>query len=117
MEYKNGSGKYIQKHNFVHCASHRLNLVINDQNNVMEIRNAVGVIKAIIVYFRESPLRRRLFCVKQDGAESTKVFDYFAITFTKFLQSWRRLLNKEIVVPSHDKKLTSSFTQLATLVF
>ena len=45
---------------FVHCASHRLNLVINDQNNVMEIRNAIGVIKAIIVYFRERPLRRRL---------------------------------------------------------
>ena len=44
----------------MHCASHRLNLVINDQNEVIEIRNAVGVIKTIIVYFRESSLRRQL---------------------------------------------------------
>ena len=45
---------------FMHCASHRLNLVINDQNNVMEIRNAVAVIKSVIVYFRESSVRRHL---------------------------------------------------------
>ena len=34
---------------FMHCAYHRLNLVINDQNKVIQIRNAVGVIKTIIV--------------------------------------------------------------------
>ena len=45
---------------FMHCASHRLNLVINDQNKVIEIRNAVGLIKTIIVYFRKSSLRRWL---------------------------------------------------------
>ena len=45
---------------FMHCASHRLNLVINDPNNVMEIRNAVAVIKSVIVYFRESSVRRHL---------------------------------------------------------
>ena len=36
------------------CASHRLNLVVNDQNNIIEIRNAVAVIKSVIVDFRES---------------------------------------------------------------
>ena len=45
---------------FMHCASHWLNLVINDQNNVMEIRKAVAVIKSVIVYFRESSVRRQL---------------------------------------------------------
>ena len=45
---------------FMHCTSHWLNLVINDQNNVMEIRNAVAVIKSVIVYFRESSVRRHL---------------------------------------------------------
>ena len=44
----------------MHCASHRLNLVINDQNNDMEIRNTVAVIKSVIVYFRESSVRRHL---------------------------------------------------------
>ena len=33
------------------CASHRLNLVVNDQNNVLEIRNAVAVLKSVIVDF------------------------------------------------------------------
>jgi len=45
---------------FMHCASHRLNLVINDQNKVVEIRNAIAVIKSVIVYFRESSARRQL---------------------------------------------------------
>lgn len=43
---------------FVHCASHRLNLVVNDLNNVAVIRNTIGTIKAIITFFRESPKRR-----------------------------------------------------------
>ena len=53
---------------FVHCSSHRLNLVVNDLNQVPQIRNTIGVIKSIIVFFRESPQRRSkipnipLFC-------------------------------------------------------
>ncbi|KAH9384745.1 hypothetical protein HPB48_026758 [Haemaphysalis longicornis] len=30
---------------FFHCASHKLNLVINDLNEVSAIRNTIGVIK------------------------------------------------------------------------
>ena len=32
---------------FVHCASHRLNLVVNDLNAVAEVRNAVSTIKLL----------------------------------------------------------------------
>ena len=45
---------------FTHCSSHRLNLVINDLNAVMEVRNTVGTVKAIINFFRDSPKRRKL---------------------------------------------------------
>lgn len=45
---------------FFHCSSHKLNLVINDLNKVSDIRNAIGTIKDIINFFRESPLRRQL---------------------------------------------------------
>jgi len=45
---------------FVHCSSHRLNLVINDVNKVSEVRNVVGTVKAIIQFFRESSQRRKL---------------------------------------------------------
>jgi hypothetical protein len=45
---------------FVHCSAHRLNLMVNDLNFVMEVRNAIGTIKAIIKFFRESTKRRSL---------------------------------------------------------
>lgn len=45
---------------YFHCSSHKLNLVINDLNALAEIRNAIGTIKDIITFFRESVLRRKL---------------------------------------------------------
>jgi len=53
------------KHNktlFFHCASHRLNLVVNDLNIVCGVQNTVGTIKDVIKFFRESTLRRNLIC-------------------------------------------------------
>ena len=45
---------------FVHCASHRLNLVVHDLNSVSLVRNTIGTIKSIITFFRDSPKRRKL---------------------------------------------------------
>ncbi len=45
---------------FMHCASHRINLVANDLNKLPTIRNTVGTVKSIIKFFRESPTRRSL---------------------------------------------------------
>ena len=42
----------------IHCASHRLNLVVNDLNDVSDRCNAVLVIKKISIFFRDSPKRR-----------------------------------------------------------
>ena len=42
---------------FVHCSSHRLNLVVNDLSALPQIRNTIGTIKSIIGFFRESPKR------------------------------------------------------------
>ena len=36
------------KATFVHCASHRLNLVVNDLSSVVNLRNIYGTIKAIL---------------------------------------------------------------------
>ena len=38
---------------FVHCSAHRLNLVVNDLNAVVDVRNTIGTVKAIIKFFRE----------------------------------------------------------------
>lgn len=43
---------------YFHCASHKLNLTVNDVNRVPEIRNTISTIKDIINFFRESPQRR-----------------------------------------------------------
>lgn len=44
---------------YFHCASHKLNLVVNDLNSVPEVRNTISTIKDIINFFRESVLRRK----------------------------------------------------------
>ncbi|XP_050299136.1 zinc finger MYM-type protein 1-like isoform X1 [Anthonomus grandis grandis] len=44
---------------YFHCASHKLNLVVNDLNKVPEIRNCIGTVKDTINFFRESVLRRK----------------------------------------------------------
>ena len=43
---------------FMHCASHCLNLVVNDQSKVSIIRNTCAVIRETIHFFRESPKTR-----------------------------------------------------------
>lgn len=51
--------KYPNIH-YVHCSSHRLNLVIYDLHELSEVRNTIGTIKEIIKFFRESNIRRQL---------------------------------------------------------
>lgn len=61
--HENGVQKIIRdkypKANFFHCASHKLNLVINDLNKIQDIQNTAATIKEIINFFRDSPLRRK----------------------------------------------------------
>lgn len=45
---------------FFHCASDVLNLVFNNLNNVSEVKHTTGIIKEIIIFFRESTLRRKI---------------------------------------------------------
>ena len=120
-----------QKAYFMHCASHHLNFVINDQNKVIEIRNAVGVIKTIIVYFRESSLRRRLvthiplLCETRwsEKYKSIRLFyEHFHEIFIKLeeLAVERNQSSKSrpvVDIPGHDKELISSFIQLQIPVF
>ena len=51
--------KYPQA-TFVHCASHKLNIVVNDLNYVVNVGNTCGTIKAILKYFRDSPKHRKV---------------------------------------------------------
>lgn len=44
---------------YFHCASHKLNLIINAVNIIPVVRNTITTVKAIIKFFRESPLRRK----------------------------------------------------------
>ncbi|XP_047109580.1 52 kDa repressor of the inhibitor of the protein kinase-like [Schistocerca piceifrons] len=48
------------KARFYRCASHRLNLVVNDLNTLPEVRNAIGTFKEGISFFRGSTQRKVL---------------------------------------------------------
>ncbi|XP_049800008.1 uncharacterized protein LOC126235328 [Schistocerca nitens] len=48
------------KARFYHCASHGLNLVVNDLNTLSEVRNAIGTTKGGISFFRGSTQRKVL---------------------------------------------------------
>ena len=43
---------------FVHCSSHRLNLVDNYLNNVIEIRNSTETIKSVIKFFSQKQITK-----------------------------------------------------------
>ena len=46
--------KQFPKAIFLHCSSHRLNLIVNDLNLVPQVRNTIGTVKSVIKFFRES---------------------------------------------------------------
>ncbi|XP_060858819.1 zinc finger MYM-type protein 1-like [Metopolophium dirhodum] len=80
---------------FFHCASHKLNLVVNDLNCVPEIRNTISTVKDIINFFRESVLRRK--CIPNIPA----------FCETRWSQKYRSISifkeNFEIIVHALDK--------------
>ena len=61
---ENGVQKQIRdkypKATFFHCSLHKLNLVVNDLNSVLQVQNCIAIIKEVIKFFRESPKRRDL---------------------------------------------------------
>lgn len=81
---------------FFHCASHKLNLVINDLNTVSEVRNAAGTTKEIIKFFRGSTLRRAeipnipLFCETR-WSSKYKCIRIFSENLLKIIQALKEL--------------------------
>lgn len=49
---------------FCHCTFYKLNFNINDQNTIPNIKNITSTIKDIILFFRESVLRRNVILNK-----------------------------------------------------
>ena len=43
---------------YIHCFSHKLNLVIVDACQVQAIRNAMGVMSKVALFFKNSPKRQ-----------------------------------------------------------
>ncbi|XP_039307843.1 zinc finger MYM-type protein 1 isoform X1 [Solenopsis invicta] len=84
---------------FFYCASHKLNLVVNDLNFVPEIRNTISTVKNIINFFRESVIRRKyapnipIFCETR-WSQKYKSIAIFKENFLSIVQGFE-LLSKD----------------------
>ncbi|XP_011351324.2 zinc finger MYM-type protein 1-like [Ooceraea biroi] len=111
---------------FFHCASHTLNLVINDLNDVNEVRNTAGTTKEIINFFRESTLRRNmipnipLFCETRWSVKY-KSIRIFSENFSKIVRALKELSenapNSKTKVKAHKLYTTATTpTYIVTLL-
>ena len=83
---------------YVHCAAHLLNLAVNDQNKVCEIRRTCDIVRKIIEYFKDSSNRRQLledtsipsYCPTR-WTEKYKAMRVFKKSYHKFLDGLDQL--------------------------
>ncbi|CAI6359485.1 unnamed protein product [Macrosiphum euphorbiae] len=77
---------------FFHCASHRLNLVINDLNVLPEVRNCITKIKDTITFFKESAVRMNV--INSSNCKLTKLCE------TRFVEKHKsvRQFNEKFIV-------------------
>lgn len=109
--------KELPKALFFHCASHKLNLVINDLNEVSEIRNTIGIIKQTTNFFRESVLRRKLvpnipmLCETRWSAKykSIRIFSQHYVAIVEALEELASMESTSNAATSNE--LTSSTVQ------
>ena len=101
---------------FVHCSSHRLNLVTYDLNKLPAIRNTVGIIKCIIKFFRESPNRRALIPSTQLLYETRWTAKYKSIYLFRqnFIDIHTSFITKRII-SSNVEHMLLSFIILLTI--
>lgn len=84
---------------YFHCASHKLNLVVNDLNDVPEIRNTTATIKDVINYYRDSITRRKYvpkipaFCETR-WSEKYKSIAIFKENFVQIVNGLEKLSNE-----------------------
>ena len=81
---------------FVHCSSHKLNLVVNDLNSFSDVQNSVGTTKSVIKFFRDSTIQRHLIpnvpmlCETRWTAKYTSIRVFFE-NFTTIVQTLQEL--------------------------
>lgn len=78
---------------FFHCASHRLNLVINDLNVLPEVRNCITKIKDTITFFKESAV-----CMNVINSNNCKLTKLCETRFVEKHKSVRQFNEKFIVI-------------------
>ena len=104
---------------YIHCVSHKLNLVVNDLNNVPEISNCIGTVKDTISFFRESASRRKytptfpLLCETR-WSQKHKRISVFKKHFIEIVKGLEKL-SKEGNTPGQEKWLFNCYLQLNKL--
>lgn len=89
--------------NFFHCASHRLNLVINDLNALTEVGNCISKIKDTITFFKESVVRMNV--ISSSNCKLTKLCE---TRFVEKHKSVRQFNEKFIVIVEGFEEMSTS---------
>lgn len=96
--------KYMYpKAHFFHCASHRLNLVINDLNALPEVRNCISKINETITFFKESAVRMNV--INSSNCKLTKLCE---TRFVEKHKSVTQFLEKFIVIVEGLEEMSTS---------
>ncbi|XP_026821717.1 52 kDa repressor of the inhibitor of the protein kinase-like [Rhopalosiphum maidis] len=107
---------------YFHCASHRLNLVINGLNKIMVIRNTISTIKEIIKFYRESTLRRNLipniplFCETR-WSSKYKSIRLFSENFIAIIQSLQSLSINGIINSNTRQRALNLYSSNSNFTF
>ncbi|KAL4142011.1 hypothetical protein QTP88_004543 [Uroleucon formosanum] len=88
---------------FFHCASHRLNLVINDLNVLPEVRNCITKIKDTITFFKESAVRMNV--INSSNCKLTRLCE---TRFVEKHKSVRQFNEKFIVIVEGLEEMSTS---------
>ncbi|KAL4120845.1 hypothetical protein QTP88_013461 [Uroleucon formosanum] len=88
---------------FFHCASHRLNLVINDLNVLPEVRNCITKIKDTITFFKESAVHMNV--INSSNCKLTRLCE---TRFVEKHKSVRQFNEKFIVIVEGLEEMSTS---------
>lgn len=100
---------------YTHCSNHRLNLALNDSTKIVFIQNAVGTIKSVSNYLRESPHRCQVLKEKiQENLPQERAVKAKKLCDTRWVERHDGILHFLTILPATVEALDELSTTSTT---